>query len=112
MAVIFISGPSKSMDIFLRERIKTQPAMLALEVWSLGVACICPHTNSGFLFGELPEEIFLTGYLEILERCDALLLTENWQQSTRSRKERQRAIELQIPIFYNLRCLKAWLEGK
>lgn len=110
--VVFICGPFRS-DTYERRSRNTQLAgMLALEVWRSGVACICPHMNSGTLFGLASEEIFLAGYLEILERCDALLLLPGWEKSKGARMERQRAIEKQIPIFYDIKMLKVWLEGK
>jgi hypothetical protein len=94
------------------DRNKMQACMLAYEVWKLGATCICPHMNSGFLYGELPEELFLAGCLELLERCDALLLLPSWKKSDGTRDEKLRAIEKRIPIFYDTKMLKIWLEGK
>lgn len=110
--VVFICGPFRSSNPIHMERHKMQAAMLAYHVWELGVACICPHTNSGFLYGEFPEELFLEGCLTILERCDALLLLPCWEKSEGACIERQMAIEKQIPIFYDIKMLKIWLEGK
>ena len=51
---------------------------VATRLWELGYAVICPHTNSGFMSGVAAEEVFLEGGLEMLRRCDLLVLVDGW----------------------------------
>jgi hypothetical protein len=83
---------------------------LALEVWRLGAACLCPHTNTRFFQGAAPDSVWLEGDLEMLRRCDALMLTADWERSSGARAEREEAILHNIPIFHELADLRYWLE--
>ena len=59
-------------------------------------------------------ETFYIGDLEILERCDVVLLTPNWGDSFGAKMERIYARKLGIPVFHCVEdCLnyQAELEG-
>lgn len=85
---------------------------LALEVWKLGHAALCPHANTMFFQDAdgCADEVWLDGDLEMLKRCDAILVTPDWQRSSGARKEVQYATELGIPVFFNIEELKVWLD--
>jgi hypothetical protein len=48
--------------------------------------------------------------MEILSRCDFVIMTPDWEKSEGARKERDKAIALGIPVFYSLVTLVHWLE--
>src|SRR5690554_6834730 len=54
---------------------------LAKKLWKQGYAVICPHSNSGLMDGTVGEDIFLAGYLKILEQCDIVFFLPNWRKS-------------------------------
>ncbi|NLH50278.1 MAG: DUF4406 domain-containing protein, partial [Myxococcales bacterium] len=54
---------------------------VSVRLWELGYAVICPHTNSAFMSGVASEDAFLRGGIEMLRRCDLLVLVEGWQTS-------------------------------
>jgi hypothetical protein len=82
---------------------------LALEIWRLGAAAICPHANTRFFQDELPDHVWLDGDLEIVKRCDALMMTPDWQRSKGAIQEKTMAHEFGIPVFDNLLALEGWL---
>lgn len=84
----------------------------ALRVWSMGAAAICPHTNTAHFQGALPDHCWLDGDLEIMSRCDAVLMVDGWQQSAGALAERKQAMKLNLPVFYNFGELEYWLKGK
>jgi nucleoside 2-deoxyribosyltransferase len=84
---------------------------LSWEVWAMGAACICPHTNTRFFQNSLPDNIWLEGDLAMLERCDALIVTEDWEGSQGTRVEVDCAVSLGIPVFFSLDALREWLSG-
>jgi len=96
--VVYIAGPFRAKSA----------EELALEVWKLGFTAICPHTNTRFYQGALPDSVWLAGDLEILERCDALLLAPNWQDSRGARDEAASAAKSKMPIFESLIELEFW----
>ncbi len=79
---------------------------LALEVWLAGYAAICPHANTRFYQGTAPDRLWLDGDLAILAKCDALLLTDNWEKSAGTRAELDYALRHFIPAFFTLDSLK------
>lgn len=105
MKVVYVAGPFRAPNSWELERNIRRAEELALEVWRAGFACICPHTNTRFYQGAAPDEVWLDGDLEILRRCDAVLLTQNWQQSSGTRAEVADATLNKIPVFNNLNTL-------
>lgn len=82
---------------------------MALEVWRAGAAAVCPHANTRFYQGAAPDEVWLAGDMEILSRCDAILVCPGWANSSGTVGEMIRAIKLKIPVFMDLDDLKGWL---
>lgn len=109
MKVVYIAGPFRGKDNWEIECNIRRAETLALAVWRLGCAVICPHANTRFFQGAAPDEVWLSGDLEIMYRCDAVLLTEDWERSQGAGMERARAIERHIPVFYNIEDLQEWL---
>lgn len=110
MKVVYIAGPFRGPTPWAVEQNIRRAEELAAEVWRCGAACICPHANSRFFTGVAPDEIFLEGDLEILRRCDAILMTPDWERSKGACAERQEAINSNLAIFHDLNDLKYWLE--
>ena len=77
----------------------------------MGAAALCPHTNTRFFQNAAPDEVWLDGDLELLARCDAVLMTEDWERSSGARAEHEHATKRQMPVFYTLGAVKAWLES-
>lgn len=73
----------------------------ALKLWNEGWAVICPHTNSMFMGSRLGgDEKFIEGDLEILKRCDAIYMLNNWQDSVGAKLELTKAQEVGLEIYY------------
>ncbi len=82
---------------------------LSLEVWRLGAAAVCPHANTMFFQNAAPDNVWLDGDLAILLKCDAVLMTDDWQRSSGARAEEACAREHAIPVFYVLSELEGWM---
>jgi hypothetical protein len=62
---------------------------------------VIPHGNT-YHFDELidmPQSFWLSGTLNLMEQCDAVVLVDGWELSTGARGERQRALELRMPLY-------------
>lgn len=108
MKLIYVAGPFRGKDNWEIECNIRRAETLALEVWRIGCAVICPHCNTRFFQGAAPDEVWLEGDLEILRRCDAMILTPDWERSSGARAEREEAIRLGIPVFYDIGDLQRW----
>ena len=60
---------------------------------------VTPHLNTMFMGGVREDEYWLEGDLEIIKRCDAVLLMDDWVYSKGARKEKDVAEEFGIPCF-------------
>lgn len=110
MKVIYVAGPFRASNSWAVEQNVRQAEALALEVWRLGAACICPHANTRFYQGAAPDACWLEGDLAILRRCDAVLMTPNWGCSIGARDEHWEATRYGIRVFYDLETLAQWLK--
>jgi len=103
MKVLYISGPYRGKDGWTTEQNIREAEALALEVWALGIVALCPHTMTRFYQdGTLPDHLFLRGDLELMTRCDGVLLSPRWQQSVGARIEMRWAKEKGLPVFVSV----------
>ena len=109
MQLIYIAGPFRAPTPYEQEQNIRRAEALALEVWRRGAACICPHTNTRFFQGAVPDDVWLEGDLEMVFRVDAVLLTPDWERSTGATAERDYALRHAIPVLYSLEELDQWL---
>jgi nucleoside 2-deoxyribosyltransferase len=117
MKVIYVAGPFRSASTHMPGQqdswgiqCNVMRAMgLALEVWRLGHAALCPHANTMFYQNAAKDEVWLDGDLAILAKCDAILMTPDYERSSGARAEKVFAEQRGIPVFLTLDALKDWL---
>jgi nucleoside 2-deoxyribosyltransferase len=109
LRVIYIAGPFRGPDHWAIEQNIRQAEALALDVWKLGAAAVCPHLNTRHFQGTLPDQRWLDGDLAILRKCDAVLMTPDWKRSDGAKAEQAFAVSGGIPVFYALPEVAAWL---
>lgn len=108
--VIYVAGPFRGPDHFaIAENIR-RAERLALAVWRLGAAALCPHANTAHFQDAAPDDVWLSGDLELLRRCDAMIVTDDWTRSSGARAEVDYAKERGIPVFYSIDALADWLK--
>jgi nucleoside 2-deoxyribosyltransferase len=100
--VVYIAGPFRGASDWARHQHIERAQALAFEVWAAGCVALCPHNNTRHFDGALPHQIWLAGDLELLHRCDAVLLVEGWEHSMGARAERDQAAAWGIPVFETL----------
>lgn len=109
MKMVFVAGPYRAKSewgVFQNIR---SAEKLALELWILGLAVICPHKNTEAFGGAAPDSLWLEGALEMVRRSDAVVCTPDWQASEGACGEVELARELGIPILHSVFEVKAWL---
>lgn len=109
MKVIYIAGPFRDHTPWAVEQHVRHAEELAFEVARLGAMPLCPHTNTRFFDGTLSEQFWLDGTLELMSRCDAVILTDDWAYSSGARAEVQKAHALSLPVFDSIDALRLWL---
>jgi hypothetical protein len=113
MMVVYVAGKFRGPDHWaIAENIRAAERV-ALEVWRLGFACICPHTNTAHFQGAAPDAVWLEGDLEMLRRCDAVVVVPGWEESEGARSEVALARSRGMPVLTldELRTGKFWSGG-
>lgn len=103
--LVYIAGPYRSGNgLSVLENVRAaERAAVALA--RLGIHYICPHLNTAFMSGDgdhigvATSQFFLDLDLNILARCDAVLLIGDWTKSAGSIGEAVKAIQLGIPVW-------------
>ena len=76
----------------------------AVRLWKKGWAVLCPHKNTEhferYEDDYLHYSAWINGDIEMLRRCDAIFMLENWQGSSGAKGEHAFAKKRKIPIFY------------
>ena len=107
MTVVYIAGPFRGKSSWDVEQNIRRAETLALEVWRLGAVALCPHTNTRFFDGAADDRIWLDGDMELLKRCDAVLLTADWARSTGASAEKEHAHAIGVPVLFSIEELRA-----
>ena len=100
MKVAYVAGPYSANSIYNVVQNIRRAEFVALSLWKMGYAVICPHKNTSLLDGECPRQTWIDGDLEILKRCDLIVVLENWEYSEGTRDELSQAEMTDMPIFY------------
>ena len=99
MKVVYIAGKYRGPNAWAVEQNIRAAEEVAARVWAMGMVALCPHANSRHMEGVASDEHFLAGTLELMRRCDAVLLVPNWRDSDGARKEVAEAERLGLPVF-------------
>ena len=101
MKIAYISGAYRSKDgingVYENiQRARTE----ALKWWRDGYAVICPHMNTAFMDGAAHDSVWLAGDLEMLRRCDIIVMLPGWEDSEGASAELDVAVECGLEIHY------------
>lgn len=110
MKVIYVAGPFRGANGWEIAQHVHRAEVLAYQVAQLGAMPLCPHTNTRHSHGLLSEEFWLDGTLELMSRCDAVIVTPDWGASIGACAEVIKARQLNLPVFETLDALHDWLQ--
>lgn len=101
MKILYTSGKYRDQrgPWYVKENIETAEK-IALELWKVGFAVICPHKNTAFFEGPLEDKIILDGDCEMVARCDGLVVLPNWRTSEGTHIEANTALRARVPLFF------------
>lgn len=100
MKVAFICAPYRAATVRgIVENIR-QAEAVAVELWKLGYAVICPHLNTALFDGILPDEVWLAGAQELLQRSDLVVVVGDYAASAGCNAELFQAIATSKPVHY------------
>lgn len=99
MIVVYVAGPYRAPTQKMVLQNIARARDVAAELWRMGFAVVCPHSNSALMDGVCPDDHFLNAYLEILKRCDLVVTCPGWSLSRGALGEVELALKSGIPVF-------------
>ena len=118
MPLAYVAGPYRAKTEWQLVQNIREAEDLALELWRMGLAVICPQKNTAHFGGGIITEeggaddsLWLAGDLVMMLRCDLVVTTDRWQESAGARAEVDIAHKYGIPVAHTLIHAKAFLNG-
>lgn len=100
MKVIYIAGKYRGPNAWDIEQNIRAAEDVAARVLAAGMMPLCTHSMTRHMDGIASEAFMLAGTLELMRRCDAVVLVPNWRDSEGARAEVAEAMRLGLPIMY------------
>ena len=102
--LVYLAGPIRPKGDQTLESNINNAKSIALELWKKDYAVISPHANSDLPISLADKEVealrWLNGDLDIIARCDAVVVLPGWEESAGTKGEIEFAKERNIPITY------------
>lgn len=97
MKIVYLAGPYRGVNPAETERNIRTAQRYAMALTEAGIGVYSPHLNTAHFDGLQPDQFFLDHGLEMLRRCDALVVMPAWQLSEGARREVFEAEKLMMP---------------
>lgn len=101
MKVAYIAGPYRADTPHGIVQNIRNAEVIAIDYWRRGYAVICPHKNTALFDGLCPDHVWLEGDIEILKRCDVIIMMRGWRSSSGARNELDIATRQGLEVIYD-----------
>ena len=100
--ILYVAGPYRAeTERGVVENIRAAEAV-AIEVWKAGHIALCPHLNTRLFGGILPDMVWLEGAIDLMLRCDGVVLVPGWENSQGTIAEIEIAQSMDMPVWYKV----------
>ncbi len=82
--ILYVAGPYRAPTPAGVNKNIRKAREVAIALWRAGHVALCPHINSAHFekhAPDVPQDAYLDGGLELLKRCDGIVLVEVWEHS-------------------------------
>ena len=110
--LVYIAGPYTGPTQWIVAQNIRAAESYGRGVALLGLFPIVPHVLGQSFGDEQTPEFWYRGTLEVMKRCDAVIMLPNWSESKGAIHERRIALELGLPVFYSLEEARVWSEDE
>lgn len=100
--VIYVAGRYRGKTDYEQAENIYHAQRVALRLWELGWVVLCPHLNTANFnwYSDLPDGVWINGGLELLKRCDCIIMLKGYETSKGAMAELELARQLNKGIFY------------
>lgn len=100
MPLIYVAGPFRGPTPLDVRRNVEAARDLGLHVARCGAYPVIPHTMTSEFDKQLTDQFWLDGTMELLRRCDGIVLHARWRSSMGAIAEHNMAADLQLAVFH------------
>ena len=111
MKLVYVAGKFTGPNSWAIEQNVRAAEDVGMQIALLGAMPVIPHSNTRFFHGTFTDEFWYEGTMELLRRCDAVMLVPGWQKSRGAQTEAAEAKRLGIPVFESLTGLQVMLKA-
>jgi hypothetical protein len=111
MRLVYCAGRYRAPTTWERDCNINDARRVGADVARLGAYPVIPQSNTAHMDGLCDDRFWLDGTLELLRRCDAVVMCPGWETSSGSRAEKVEAERLGIPVFTKFEDLEWWLKN-
>lgn len=100
--IIYIAGPYRAPHrIEVSENILAAKRIGAMVAETQAGYPVIPHANTDGDFGDLevPDSFWLEATIELMRRCDGVIMLPTWRRSSGATEERIVALGLGLPVL-------------
>jgi hypothetical protein len=99
MKILYVAGAFTAPTSWGIEQNVRAAERVGIYVARLGVMPLIPHANTRHFHGECTDEFWYAGTLELLKRCDGIIMCEGWSDSKGARAEFEYAKQHGMAVF-------------
>lgn len=99
MKLVYIAGPFSAPTAWAIEQNVRRAEEVGLRVAGYGAMPVIPHANTRYFHDQFTPEFWYEGTLELLRRCDGIVLFGDWASSKGAAAEREEARVLGLAAF-------------
>lgn len=96
--LIYIAGPYRAADPWRVNANVNRAECVATMVWEAGHYALCPHANTRYASSRVTDAQYLDGTMEMMRRCDAVLVLPKHGESEGTMGEIADAEARGIPV--------------
>ena len=87
MKIVYLAGPYRADTAAEVERNIQNARRYHMALTEAGIFSFCPHVHMAHYDGLQEEQWFLDGTMEMMRRCDALVVMPGWEESDGTNRE-------------------------
>lgn len=110
--LVYIAGPYRAEHPYQIQQNINNAWNTGVEICKLGYYPVVPHLSTMHMEGLGTPEFFIEATLEVMRRCDAVLVCPNFEKSKGTLGEIKEANKLGIPVFYTILGLQEYFLKK
>ena len=98
--LIYVAGPFRAKSSWDVEQNIRYAERVGYKIALLGATPVIPHSMYRFFDGTMPDSFWLNATMDILRRCDAIVMCRWWMYSKGAKAEFREANIIGMPVIY------------